>query len=103
MNIILVNLLAFVILAILTGYIPALKEATGPIPIFIMATLSVIPLAWVHCPCVPVLVGAQPLPCPTNMQPALKRPGQSCPICRRCVGFATGLRGVRDGPPPARH
>eukprot|EP00039_Didymoeca_costata_P025075 m.12250 g.12250 ORF g.12250 m.12250 type:complete len:737 (-) comp4622_c0_seq2:734-2944(-) len=46
LNIVLVNLMAFVILSLLFGYIPVLKAMIGPGPIFFMSSLSVIPLAY---------------------------------------------------------
>ena len=46
MNIVLVNLLVFVILSLMFGMIPAMRDSVSPITIFIMASLSVIPLAY---------------------------------------------------------
>lgn len=46
MNIILVNLLAFVLLSLLFGYIPALKATVGSMAVFLMSLLSIVPLAY---------------------------------------------------------
>eukprot|EP00051_Salpingoeca_urceolata_P017462 m.237849 g.237849 ORF g.237849 m.237849 type:complete len:857 (+) comp18961_c1_seq1:198-2768(+) len=46
MNIVLVNLLAFVILSICFGYIPFLRSLVDSSTIFIMSLLSIIPLAY---------------------------------------------------------
>ena len=46
MNIVLVNLMVFVVLAIFFGYIDHLEGAAGQEIVFILAVLSVIPLAY---------------------------------------------------------
>ena len=48
MNIVLVNLSAIVAITILFGYIPSLAAMAGPMVIFSMACISVIPLACVE-------------------------------------------------------
>ena len=46
MNIVLVNLLAFVILSLCFGYVPFLRHHVSTIAVFIMSILSIIPLAY---------------------------------------------------------
>lgn len=46
MNIVLVNLMVFVVLAIFFGYIDHLEGAAGQEVVFVLAVLAVIPLAY---------------------------------------------------------